>query len=112
MARLLGARTRVRRRQPIARDRVWFSMRALRRFTLPMLEETAEANRSNCMKFAMALERAGILRRVVDRNSGRKGGHVQWLLVRDLGPLAPRLQSNGKTYDPNAHQVIEGGIKQ
>lgn len=112
MARLAGARTRVLRRQPIARDRVWFSMRALRRFTLPMLQETAEANRSNCLKFALALERAGILRRVVDRKSGHKGGHVLWQLVRDLGPIAPRLQKDGRTFDPNGHQVLDGGLKQ
>lgn len=112
MARLVGARTRVYRRKPIARDRVWFSIRALRRFTLGSLMETAEAGKANCLKFALALERAGILRRAVDRDSGRKGGHVVWQLVRDLGPLAPRLQRDGRTYDPNGHQVLEGGLKQ
>lgn len=112
MARLAGARTRVYRRQPIARDRVWFSIRVLRRFTLPALMETADAGRANCLKYALALERAGVLRRAADRDSGRKGGHVVWQLVRDLGPLAPRLQSDGKTYDPNGHQVLDGGLKQ
>lgn len=112
MARTPGSRTRVFRRQPIARDRVWFSMRALRRFSLPELIETAEAGRSNCLKFALALERAGIVRRVRSRASGKKGGHVVWQLVRDLGPLAPRLQSDGRTYDPNKHQIHQGGLEQ
>lgn len=103
---------RLLKRMPRARDRAWQSMRMLRRFCLRDLQATAEISYDNIKKYVRGLERSGYLRRVGRYESGRKGSHITWLLVRDTGPYAPRMQSDGSTYDPNLHKVIEGGIKQ
>ena len=112
MARLSGARTRVWNRQPRARDRAWQSMRIMRRFTLPDLMATAEISHDNAKKYVRGLVLSGYVRVVVERASGRKGGHAVYQLLRDTGPRAPRLQTDGRTYDPNEHRIYEGGITQ
>ena len=93
-----------------ARDRIWQSMRILRRFTLPELVATAETGDSNCLKYTRGLCAAGIVRLLAARESGVKGGHAQWMLVRDLGPKSPRLRADGTTFDPNANAVLQGGV--
>lgn len=112
MARLEGTRTRVMKRNPRARDRAWQSIRILRVFNLPDLVATAEIGEENAKKYVRGLERAGYLRRVREKRNGCKGGHAAWRLVRDTGRLAPRLQTNGITYDVNEHELHEGGISQ
>lgn len=112
MARLSGAHTRVFNRQPRARDRAWQSMRILRLFSLPDLVATAEIRRDNAMKYISGLVKSGYLKLARARDSGRKNGHAHYRLVRDTGPKAPRLQSDGNTYDPNEHKTYSGGIKQ
>lgn len=107
MARRAGARTRVLHRKARARDRVWSSMRILRRFSLPDLVSTAECNRDNIRKYIIALTRAGYLRVAVAKQNGRKGGHQIWALARNTGPAAPRLQTDGRIFDPNLHIVVE-----
>lgn len=93
-----------------ARDRIWQSMRILRRFSLPDLVATAEAGDTNCLKYTRGLSAAGIVRLVQPKDSGKKGGHVQWALARDLGPKAPRLRADGTTFDPNTGAVLTGGL--
>ena len=112
MARTDGACTRVWNRQPVARDRVWQSMRILRSFTQPDLVATADISTSNVKKYVSGLLKSGYLKVQHERDSGRKGGHAVYRIVRDTGPKAPRLQSDGNTYDPNEHKVYSGGIKQ
>jgi hypothetical protein len=112
MARTKGAHTRVFHRQQVDRDRAWQTMRILRRFRLPDVVATAEIGAANARKYITALESAGYLRTVVEKQNGRKGGHAVYMLVRDTGPLAPRMQSDGCTYDPNEHRTYPGGIRQ
>lgn len=112
MPRRKGDATRLFNRQPRARDRAWQSMRILRRFSLPDLNSTAEIGANNAKKYVTGLTRSGYLRCVREKQNGHKDGHAIWLLIRDTGPHAPRLRSNGNTYDPNLHQEFEGGIKQ
>ncbi len=112
MARLHGARSRVFNRQPRARDRAWQSMRILRQFSLPDLMATAEIGKDNARKYIIGLRRAGYLVLARQKDDGRKGGHEIYRLVRDNGPKAPRLQTDGNTYDPNTHQVYTGGLAQ
>lgn len=112
MARLEGARTRVMKRNPRARDRAWQSIRILRVFSLPDLVATAEIGEDNANKYVRGLERAGYLLRVREKRNGCKGGYAVWRLMRDTGPVAPRLQTNGATYDVNEHELREGGISQ
>lgn len=95
-----------------ARDRIWQSMRILRRFTLVDLAATAEAGAANCLKYASGLCACGVLRVVTPRATGKKGGHITFALLRDLGPKAPRLRADGTTYDPNAEAVLAGDHSQ
>lgn len=112
MARLEGAHTRAYNRLPRARDRAWQSMRILCLFTVPDLMATAEIGKSNARYYINGLRRSGYLVIAKAKQDGRKNGHEAYRLVRDTGPKAPRLQSDGRTYDPNQHQVYDGGIAQ
>jgi len=112
MARRTGARTRTWHRQRRARDKAWDVIRVMRRFTLPELVAAAEIGPDNARKYCAGLRASGYLRVVQPKANGRKGGHLVYQLVRDTGPHAPRLQSDGTTYDPNLHRVYPGGIRQ
>jgi hypothetical protein len=112
MARGLGARTRLFHRVPRARDRAWQSIRILRQFTLSDLVATAEIGRDNARKFVTGLCRAGYVRLAQPKRNGHRGGHAVFRLARDTGPHAPRLQSDGRTYDTNQHVAHEGGVRQ
>lgn len=112
MARRPNARTRVFHRQPRARDRIWQAMRILRSFTVADLVATAEAGRENARRYVVGLRNAGYVVMARPKRNGHRGGHALYRLVRDTGPHAPRLQSDGRTYDPNEHQVYEGGFPQ
>jgi hypothetical protein len=112
MARAKGSHTRVFHRKPRARDRAWQSIRILRQFTVPDLMATAEIGRDNARKFLAGLWRAGYLRIVSAKQNGCRGGHTVYQLIRDAGPHAPRMQADGRTYDPNRHEAHDGGIRQ
>ena len=111
MGRRIGDHTRLLNRKPVARDRAWQSMRMLRQFSIPDLVATAEIGAENAAKYVRGLERAGYLRVGQPQRAGVKAGHAIYRLVRDSGPRAPRMQSNGQTYDPNQQQRHEGGIR-
>lgn len=112
MARLPGSRTRLWKRQPVARDRAWQSMRILRTFTQADLVATAEISRQNAKKYVSGLVRSGYLMITKQNESGKTGSFTSYRLVRNTGPKAPRLQSDGNTWDPNEHRTYSGGIKQ
>ena len=103
MARPTGARTQ--NGKVTSRQKAWQSMRILRRFTLPDLVATAEIGRENIKTYLARLERAGIIRKVLPRRSGVKGGHAVYALIRNSGPHAPRANS-AAVYDPNSGEEI------
>lgn len=107
MPRTTGARQRTWTRAT-GRTRLWQSMRIMRQFSLPDLVATAEVNSDNARKYVGALTRAGICRVSREKRNGYKGGHQVWFLVRDLGPHAPTIQTDGGVWDPNAHTVYRG----
>ncbi len=82
---------------------VWQSMRIMRtRFTTADLVSTTTASESAVHKYCRALARAGFLRLVQARVSGRPASRDVWALVRDTGPAAPiRRQDGTGVYDPN-----------
>lgn len=84
-------------------QQVWQSMRIMRaRFTTGDLLTTADTSISAVHKYCRALGRAGFLRLVQARVSGRPGSRDVWALVRDTGPLAPIRREDGSgVYDPN-----------
>lgn len=110
MSGVLGQK-KMLNRDPCARDRVWQSMRILRSFTMPELVATADAGYDNVRKYLRGLVSAGIVRKV-RKHVGMKCGHGKYFLVRDLGPHAPRLCADGRTYDPNTSQFLQGGLAQ
>lgn len=90
---------------PGARDRAWKAMRVFRTFNIADLCATAEITRQNASKFLVALERAGFIARSRDHVSGRAGSLIQYRLVRNTGPVAPAIQTNGDVLDLNTQQL-------
>jgi len=82
-------------------------MRILRRFSAPEIISTAESTHTNVMKYLRGLRKAGIVRVAREKINGAKGGHAIYQLVRDLGPIAPRLQSDRNVFDPNSHTTLQ-----
>lgn len=82
------------------RARLWQAMRMLRSFTQGDLVATAEASANHVCKYLSALVRAEYLRVVQPRRSGVAGGEAHYRLLRDTGPLAPRIGKSG-LLDPN-----------
>ena len=92
--------------QAPALQRVWTSMRVMRRFTTGDLITTAEAGETAVQKYVKALHQAGYLRLQTARVSGRPGSRDIWALVRDTGPLAPIRRRDGSgVYDANTQAV-------
>ena len=92
--------------QAPALQRVWQSMRVMRRFTTADLQTTAEAGETAVLKFTRALHLTGYLR--LDRPvvSGRAGSRNVWVLRRDSGPLPPIRREDGSgVFDPNTRIV-------
>lgn len=84
-------------------QRVWQSMRILRRFTVPDLVATAELGESASGKYVRALARAGFVRLVQALQSGKAGSRNVWQLVRGAdSPIAPIVRKDGSgVFDPN-----------
>jgi hypothetical protein len=87
-------------------------MRILLGFTVPDLVVTADSGMENTKKYLQGLQRAGYVQRRRAKRSGQKGGFAVYHLVRDTGPRAPRLNTDGSTYDPNTKRTYFGGVKQ
>ncbi len=83
-----------------ARQRMWDSMIALRRFTLADLVATGEVSYSHAKKYVGALKREGYVVCVRPVRSGVAGGDALWRLARDTGPYAPRIGAR-RLRDPN-----------
>lgn len=97
------------------RERAWWLMREMRKFTLvdllTTLADGSESDaRSNLAKYLAALEAVGVLRRVrrkVPRQIGIGRGHDIWWLGRDLGRAAPVARhSHREVFDPNSGETL------
>lgn len=87
-------------------QRVWTSMRVMRRFSRGELMTTAEAGQRTVEGYVRALRDAGYLRLARARVNGRPGSSDIWALARDSGPLAPIVRQDGSgVYDPNTQQT-------
>lgn len=78
-----------KQRENTTRRRIWQSMRIFRRFTLPDLCRTADANSSNTRKFLRRLVVHGYVQPIGGRVRGRAGSYQGWRLVHDIGPNYP-----------------------
>lgn len=101
-------------------QQAWTSMRVMRRFTTAELEATGTLKLRALQEFCRVLHKAGYLRLVQERVSGRPGSYDLWQLVRDTGPVAPVRRKDGETvFDRNngftwnlqGHCVGSGPVK-
>jgi len=82
------------------RQKLWQSMRIMRRFTLPQLMATSGATESPTRAYVNALKRAGFL--AVRRPAqGMAGAYAVYQLLQDSGPQHPTTNSIQVVYDPN-----------
>ncbi len=74
------------------RQKMWQSMRIMKRFTVPdILRTVPGATKSNARKFFIRLEQAGIIKKVGSYVSGRTGEYQGYALIQDTGPVMPSL---------------------
>jgi hypothetical protein len=71
------------------RNKIWQSMRILRRFTLADLSRTSGATRTNVRKFVKRLEAHGYVVQHGPYVRGRAGIYRGLRLVKDTGPFYP-----------------------
>lgn len=97
------------------RERAWWLMRELRKFTVTDLlttlaDGTERDAYSNLCKYLATLERVGVVQRMKRRVPGlsaQSNGHVLWWLKRDLGRQAPLWrQRHGVVFDPNSGEIL------
>jgi hypothetical protein len=97
------------------REKAWWLMRQKRKFTLNCLLETLAGGgerdaKSNLLQYIRRLERAAVLVRSSQRLRGdsmTSPGYVVWILVRDVGRMAPVWRSVQQVlWDPNRQTAI------
>lgn len=98
------------------REKAWWLMRERRKFTINTLLETlADGSerdaKGNLFQYIRRLEGAGVLARSAQRLRGdsrtTSHGHVIWILVRDVGRMAPVWRTVQQVlWDPNSQSVV------
>ena len=102
--RALTQATPRRRRRQTVRDRIWSTIRVMRKFGLADVEMMTGGSRANVMRYVIALERAGYLTplRKEPGVAPSSPGFCRWLLVRDTGPTAPVFRARSRdVFDAN-----------
>lgn len=99
-----------------AREKAWRAMQIKGKFTLSDLvrmtvgkDSSSKDPRSNLGRYVKALTDAGVLIEMPRRaapTSATSNGEKRWMLIRDLGRMAPIARTNGGIYDPNSVQTI------
>lgn len=97
------------------RHDLWQTMRLAKEagqtFTVPWLMATAEAGKSSVYSYVWALRRAGYVAQVRVKNTGALGNRAEYRLIRDTGPLAPKLTNHREIVDPNpAKPSVKKGV--
>lgn len=107
------------RTSPTLRERAWWLMRQLGQFTLEDLLTTlvssSEKNAyTNLLRYALALERVGVLHRLKRRAPGLSAlsrGHVIWRVTQDLGRLPPVTRyRHSVVFDPNTKKTLQAVV--
>ncbi|AUN95902.1 hypothetical protein [Pseudazoarcus pumilus] len=97
------------------RQRAWWLMREIRKFTvadlLTTLADGSERDPAdNLRRWLVQLERVGVVQRMRRRVPGTamtSNGHILWWLKRDLGRAAPVWrQRHGVVFDPNTGNIL------
>jgi len=77
------------------RSRMWNTMRQLPRFTTGDLEATADVSKNHAQRYVQALVEVGYVGLVTAATQGKKGARAVYRLVRNTGPVAPRITKEG-----------------
>lgn len=90
---MAGKKGQIRRRttQGEGRQKVWQSMRIMKRFTLPDLVRTSGGKLDNIRKFVLGLTIHGYLSEVPGWQRGESGSFKSWSLRINPGPGRPLL---------------------
>lgn len=91
------------------RDRMWTTMRVLKKFQIAELETMAGAKYDNARRYVWRLERAGYLARLRPEpgSAPTSNGLQRWLLIRNTGPATPIYRyKSGTIYDPNTGDIF------
>lgn len=88
------------------RDRLWLSMRVMRRFTVTDLCGTAEVTSDVAHRFLATLLKCGVVKIFRHHNSHAVGRFKVYRLANDLGPGTP-IFTDDKVLDPNTGNYLE-----
>lgn len=67
-------------------DKIWRTIRLMRRFTRPDLEQLTGASEDSVRDYTRLLKREGVIRPLND-----KARPITWVLAKDPGPQRPRI---------------------
>jgi hypothetical protein len=103
----------LRPKQSTFRGRVWKALRSMTKATIPDLVTVAATGNERdpeggAYQYLRALEAKGVVVRLARREPGAaptSPGFNRYLLVRDLGPLAPTIKGGG-VFDPNSRSMV------
>lgn len=87
--------------QSKTRERMWRSMRMLRRFDAPSIATTAEVKITTARTYIQILKDAGYLVVETQAKGGQAGSYTVYSLRRDSGPLYPKIDPCRLVYDQN-----------
>ena len=92
--------------KPNDRSRMWSSMRIMRVFTAQDIAATAEGDDRAARAYIKALQQAGYVR-VERETTFEVGSYTSYRLLKNTGPLAPRLRADGKSLlDLNRNEEV------
>lgn len=90
--------------RPTARYRAWQAIRVLRTFSVPDVAASAETSVHVVRHLLQGLCPAGY---AIKTAAGGAAVHAEYRLIRDPGPLPPRLSRHRRSvFDPNSNQII------
>lgn len=103
------------------RQKAWRAMQIKVKFTLSDLVRStlpeggaARDPRNNLGRYVKGLTNVGVLLEMKRRTapaSPTSNGEKRWMLVRDLGRLAPVVRESGGVYDPNLEVTLYPPVK-
>lgn len=104
-----GMRQSVSHGTGVMRDKIWKAMRLERTFTAAEIEALAEATRDNVRSYIGPLATAGYLVCVREARCVAGDSYPKtWRLVKNTGPIAPRITLDG-LYDGNLQPINVSG---
>ncbi|WP_341893851.1 hypothetical protein [Ferrovibrio terrae] len=94
------------RRESIRGD-AWKVIRIRRVFTLQDIADAVEADTRVVGLYIRSLCKTGVLRQTIKRRGREIGVFNTYRIAKDLGPIAPQVCADGRSYDPNGKKFIE-----